>query len=75
MDPRDYYQGTLRRTLKKYRHIGKTIPAMGYSPKEVTSLSRVLCVLGALQFWRTLHQSALWQLVTHLHPSCGTPLT
>ncbi len=35
VDPREYYQGSLRRTLKKYPHIGKTIPAMGYSPQQV----------------------------------------
>ena len=35
VDPREYYQGSLKRTLKKYPHIGKTIPAMGYSAKQV----------------------------------------
>ncbi len=35
VDPREYYQGSLRRTLKKYPHIGKTIPAMGYSAQQV----------------------------------------
>ena len=35
MDPREYYQGSLKRTLKKYLHIGKTVPAMGYSAKQV----------------------------------------
>lgn len=39
VDPREYYQGSLKRTLKKYRHIGKTIPAMGYSAKQVQSSS------------------------------------
>ena len=44
VDPREYYQGSLRRTLKKFSHIGKTIPAMGYSPQQVcaTWLS-ILC--------------------------------
>jgi predicted GTPase len=40
VDPRDYYQGSLKRTLKKYRHIGKTIPAMGYSAEQVQSTYR-----------------------------------
>ena len=38
VDPREYYQGSLKRTLKKYPHIGKTIPAMGYSPKQARRL-------------------------------------
>ncbi len=50
VDPREYYQGTLRRTLKKYRHIGKTIPAMGYSPKEVILLSSPFKPTGAQKF-------------------------
>ena len=36
-EPREYYQGSLRRTLKKYPHIGKTIPAMGYSPQQLSA--------------------------------------
>ena len=35
VDPREYYQGSLKRTLKMYPHIGKTVPAMGYSAKQV----------------------------------------
>ncbi|CAL5218913.1 g659 [Coccomyxa viridis] len=47
VDPREYYQGTLRRTLKKYSHIGKTIPATGYSPKEVEDLAKTINAVPA----------------------------
>ena len=40
VDPREYYQGSLKRTLKKYPHIGKTIAAMGYSAKQVPQLGK-----------------------------------
>ncbi|CAK0779482.1 hypothetical protein CVIRNUC_004785 [Coccomyxa viridis] len=42
VDPREYYQGSLKRTLKKYPHIGKTIPAMGYSAKQVDDLAKTI---------------------------------
>ena len=53
VDPREHYQGSLRRTLKKYPHIGKTIPAMGYSAKQVPHSGRmcpckVTCMLARL---------------------------
>ena len=66
VDPREYYQGTLRRTLKKYRHIGKTIPAMGYSPKEVTApRTAPACHTDAAHTCHSKHRCAWWQTVAH----------
>lgn len=38
VDPRPYFKGSLRKTYQKYPHIGKTIPAMGYSPQQIKDL-------------------------------------
>eukprot|EP00884_Botryococcus_braunii_P019698 jgi/Botrbrau1/6411/Bobra.49_1s0028.2 len=38
VDPRPFLKGSLRKTYQKYRHIGKTIPAMGYSPQQIEDL-------------------------------------
>ena len=64
VDPREYYQGSLKRTLKKYPHIGKTVPAMGYSAKQVPhagkecscKLARILA--RPLQPWLPSRHSA-----------------
>lgn len=69
VDPREYYQGTLRRTLKKYRHIGKTIPAMGYSPKEVTALGMgPACHTDAPHIRHKKLRRAWWQTVARTLP-------
>jgi hypothetical protein len=35
VDPRPYFVGELAATLAKYPHIGKVVPAMGYSEQQV----------------------------------------
>jgi predicted GTPase len=35
VDPRPYFVGELAKTLQKYPHIGKVVPAMGYSEQQV----------------------------------------
>ena len=36
VDPKPYFVGSLRKLLQKYPHDFSTIPAIGYSPQEVT---------------------------------------
>jgi predicted GTPase len=38
VDPRPYFVGELKATLEKYPHIGKVVPAMGYSAQQVRAL-------------------------------------
>jgi predicted GTPase len=38
VDPRPYLTGSLKNTFKKYPHIGKVLPAMGYGRKQVREL-------------------------------------
>jgi predicted GTPase len=35
VDPRPYFVGELAATLTNYPHIGKVVPAMGYSEQQV----------------------------------------
>lgn len=49
VDPRPYAVGSIEATFQKYGHVGPVLPAMGYSPKQVSELeetvSRVPCDL------------------------------
>jgi predicted GTPase len=49
VDPRPYATGTIAATFQKFGHIGALLPAMGYSPKQVSELeetvARVPCDL------------------------------
>jgi predicted GTPase len=38
VDPRPYFVGELKATLEKYPHIGKVVPAMGYSEQQVSAV-------------------------------------
>ena len=38
IDPRPYLTGSLKNTFKKYPHIGKVLPALGYGRKQVREL-------------------------------------
>jgi predicted GTPase len=38
LDPRPYLVGSLKSTFKKFSHIGKLLPAMGYGDKQVKEL-------------------------------------
>ncbi len=42
MDPRPYAVGSLREVYQKYPHIGKVLPAMGYSPDQVRELEQTI---------------------------------
>ncbi|MGI6643089.1 MAG: cyclic 2,3-diphosphoglycerate synthase [Bacillota bacterium] len=49
VDPRPYAVGSIAKTYQKYPHIGRLLPAMGYSPRQVAELeetvARVACDL------------------------------
>jgi len=38
VDPRPWAVGSIKETLDKFSHIGSLLPAMGYSPKQVSEL-------------------------------------
>jgi len=42
MDPRPYAVGSLKTTFKKYPHLGKVLPAMGYGPKQIKELEETI---------------------------------
>ncbi len=42
VDPRPYITGTLAETFKKYPGIGTVLPAMGYSPKQLSDLEKTI---------------------------------
>lgn len=42
VDPRSMAVGDIAEVYTKYRHIGKVLPAMGYSPKELSELAATI---------------------------------
>jgi len=42
IDPRQYLVGSLKNTFKKYPHIGKLLPAMGYGKAQVRELESTI---------------------------------
>jgi predicted GTPase len=42
IDPRPYLTGSLKNTFKKFPHIGKLLPAMGYGDKQVKELQNTI---------------------------------
>jgi len=42
VDPRPFLVGNLRRTFKKYPHIGKILPAMGYGQGQIDDLAQTI---------------------------------
>jgi len=42
VDPRPYAVGSIRETFEKYKHIGKVLPAMGYSQRQVEELRQTI---------------------------------
>lgn len=42
VDPRPYAVGTIAETFKDYPHLGKVLPAMGYSKKQMGELGRTI---------------------------------
>jgi predicted GTPase len=45
VDPRPYLKGSLMDTYKKYPHLGKLIPAMGYWPQQVKDLEESIAAV------------------------------
>jgi predicted GTPase len=42
VDPRPYLHGSLNLVFKKYPHLGKLIPAMGYWPEQIKDLEATI---------------------------------
>jgi len=42
VDPRPYAQGSLKDIFEKYIHVGKILPAMGYSNKQINELETTI---------------------------------
>ena len=42
LDPRPYAVGSIKATFKKYPHLGKVLPAMGYGPKQIKELEETI---------------------------------
>jgi len=42
VDPRPYSVGSIAGTFEKYNHLGPVLPAMGYSPKQVSELEETV---------------------------------
>lgn len=42
IDPREYAVDTLAETLRMYPHVGKVLPAMGYSSKQIADLQATI---------------------------------
>jgi predicted GTPase len=42
VDPKPYAKGTIKETFHKYPHIGRTLPAMGYSAQQVADLEATI---------------------------------
>ncbi len=42
VDPKPYAKGSIAATFKKYPHISRTLPAMGYSPEQISELQATI---------------------------------
>ena len=42
IDPRPFAVGSIKNILKKYKHLGKILPAMGYSKKHIKELEQTI---------------------------------
>jgi predicted GTPase len=42
VDPRPYAVGSLREVYQKYPHIGRVLPAMGYSEEQINDLEETI---------------------------------
>jgi len=38
VDPRPYAVGSIKETYKRYTHLGKILPALGYGEKQIDEL-------------------------------------
>jgi predicted GTPase len=42
VDPRPYAAGTIREVYERYSHLGRVVPAMGYSAKQIQDLAETI---------------------------------
>jgi len=42
VDPRPYASGSIKKLFRKYPHLGKVLPAMGYSDKQLKELQKTI---------------------------------
>ncbi len=42
VDPRPYAVGTIKKTFRKYKHLEKVLPAMGYGRKQIKELEKTI---------------------------------
>jgi len=42
VDPRPFAVGSIKTALRKYPHLGKVLPAMGYGPKQIKELEETI---------------------------------
>lgn len=42
IDPRRYAVGSIKAAYRKYPHIGKVLPALGYSPRQILELEKTI---------------------------------
>lgn len=47
VDPRPYFCGSFRETLRNYPHLGRVVPAMGYSDEQKQELETILNAVPA----------------------------
>jgi predicted GTPase len=64
VDPRTIAVGTLREIFKQYPHIGRVVPAMGYSPEQIRDLEASInnCGCDLVLFSTPIHLRRLLSL-------------
>jgi predicted GTPase len=81
VDPRPYAVGSIKETFKKYSHLDRVLPAMGYGKDQIRELSqtidRVECdvVIGAtpIDLGRLIHSKKKILRVTYDLEEIGSP--
>lgn len=81
VDPRPYAVGSIKETFKKYSHLDRVLPAMGYGKDQILELSqtidRVECdvVIGAtpIDLGRLIHSKKKILRVTYDLEEIGSP--
>jgi predicted GTPase len=64
VDPRAFAVGTLQAVFAQYPHIGRVLPAMGYSPEQIQNLQATInnCVCDLVLFSTPIHLGLLLTL-------------
>ena len=64
VDPRAFAVGTLKEVFKLYPHIGRVLPAMGYSPEQIKDLEATInhCGCDLVLFSTPIHLRRLLKL-------------